>query len=192
MIDILKNFELLLASKSPRRSELLQAAGIPFKLIKCDWNEKYDPKMRIHFVPQYLSYQKALNSSNKLRKDQIILAADTVVIKGKKLIGKPKDKTEAIGVLQALSNKTHKVISGITLMSKIKTVNASCTTKVKIDTLSPEEIEKYIETFQPFDKAGSYGIQDWIGVCKVSSIQGSYHNIMGLPTHLVYKILSIW
>jgi len=192
MHNILKSYELLLASKSPRRRELMDGTRIPYQLIECDWDEIYDPNMKLKKVPQFLSYQKAQFAGKELKEHQIILAADTVVIKGKKLLGKPKDKNEALKVLKMLSGSKHIVITGITLMSKLKTINASCTSKVKIDKMTETEIEEYIDTFQPFDKAGSYGIQDWIGICKVSEIRGSYHNIMGLPTHLVYKILSIW
>lgn len=192
MIDILNKNNLLLASKSPRRSELLRNAGIPFTIIKCDWDEDYDEDMDVTKVPQFLSYHKALHVRDELNQNDIILTADTVVIKDGKLLGKPKNRKEALETIENLSNTSHQVITGITVMSTDKTVNASSTSDVHFDPLSNAEIESYVDECKPYDKAGSYGIQDWIGICKIKSISGSYHNIMGLPTHMVYAILKAW
>ncbi|MEE9372765.1 MAG: Maf family nucleotide pyrophosphatase [Saprospiraceae bacterium] len=192
MIDLLYKKKLLLASKSPRRSDLLKAANIPFKVITCDWDETFDDGIDVKQVPQYLSYHKALHVRDQLKEDQIILTADTVVIMGNRLLGKPTNKKDAISTLTTLSDASHDVITGITVMSTNKTVNASCTSTVTFGKLLKSEINDYVTEYNPFDKAGSYGIQDWIGICKIKSIKGSYHNIMGLPTHIVYQILKVW
>ncbi len=192
MNDILGTSQLLLASKSPRRSTLLESAGIPFKVIKCDWDEVYDPEMSVHSIPQFLAYQKALFVKDQLSKNNIILTADTVVVQNGKLLGKPEDKGDAIKTLTSLSNKSHTVITGTTFMSDSKIINTSCSSTVEFCELSNKEIMNYVEEDAPFDKAGSYGIQDWIGICKIKSIKGSYHNVMGLPTHIVYSVLKSW
>jgi septum formation protein len=192
MNDLLGANELLLASKSPRRSDLLKSIGIPFTTISCEWDEEFDSSMDIHAVPQFLAYVKALYVKDQIKDGQIVLTADTVVIQDGRVLGKPKDKEDAERTLHHLSNNTHKVITGTTFMSKSKTVNTSCMSVVDFMEISNDEIEQYIEEFKPFDKAGSYGIQDWIGICKIKSIKGSYHNIMGLPTHIVYEVLKAW
>ena len=192
MIELLKGKELLLASKSPRRKELLEKSLIPFTLITADWEESYDPEMSAHDVPQYLSYHKAEHIKDQLKPNQILLTADTVVILENEVVGKPKNREDAIRTIEMLSANTHEVVTGITLMSLEKTVNASCLSVVDFMPLTKSEIESYVDQFEPFDKAGSYGIQDWIGFVKIQSINGSYHNIMGLPTHMVYEILRIW
>jgi len=192
MLDILKGQTLLLASKSPRRKELLEKAQIPFTQISANWEENYDPKMNAYEVPQYLSYHKAEHIKDQLKRNEILLTADTIVIQNNQVLGKPKDRNEAFLTIQSLSDDTHDVVTGITLMSLDKTVNASCFSSVDMMSLSNNEIYNYIDQYEPYDKAGSYGIQDWIGICKIRSIQGSYHNIMGLPVHLVQNILSVW
>lgn len=192
MLDILGQNELLLASKSPRRKDLLQRARISFELISSDWEEKHDPKMDVRHVPKYLAYNKANAIRSNIKENQILLTADTVVIRKNELLGKPKNEDEARTMLKKLSGKKHHVITGITLMSLAKTVNCSAVTKVQFDHLTNQEIDYYIWHDRPLDKAGAYGIQDWIGVCKIKKIKGNYENVMGLPVHLVYAILSQW
>ena len=192
MLKILKNHELILSSNSPRRKNLLEAAGIPFRQVPSKWKEAYDPKMHVEKVPKYLAFNKANAVKFRLPERQIVLAADTVVIKDDKLMGKPNSNQQAIEMLQSLSDSSHEVITGITLMSLLKTVNASETTQVRFARISEAEIDYYLEKYKPMDKAGAYGIQDWIGLCKVRYIRGSYENVIGLPVHLLYAILSRW
>ena len=192
MLDILKDHTLLLASKSPRRRNLLREAGIPFKLIECDWPEQYDPQMDPVQVPQYLAYHKALNVKDQLEKQQILLTADTVVIHRENILGKPKDRNQAIKILTELSNDLHTVVTGITLMSKIKTVNSKAISHVRFAPLSIAEIEHYVNTEEVMDKAGAYAIQGWMGHCKVVRLEGTHPNVMGLPVHLIYSILQNW
>lgn len=192
MIDILDTHKIILASKSPRRKEIMTLARIPFTLIESDWEETYDSEMDVYQVPQYLSYQKADSVKVQISEKDILISADTVVIKNGQLIGKPIDKSEAENTLRDLSGDTHDVITGVTIMSYDKTINISCKSVVHFMSMTDDEISFYIKEYHPFDKAGSYGIQDWVGLCKIKSIEGSYHNIMGLPIHMVYSILSSW
>lgn len=192
MIDLLKNNRLLLASKSPRRRELLEKARIPFHLIDSHNEETFPPEIPVDKVARYISFQKAHDLRSELSSKDIILTADTVVIDGNRLLGKPRSNAHAIEMLTQLSGKSHTVTTGITLMSLAKTINSSCTTRVEFDKLTLAEIEHYVNTDLPLDKAGAYGIQDWIGVVKIRNISGSYENVMGLPVFMIYKILNSW
>lgn len=192
MIEILNSHTLLLASKSPRRRHLLKEAGIPFELIESDWPEVYDPKMDLQQVPQFLAYHKALNVKNLLKEKDILLTADTVVIHNNRILGKPKDRQNAINMLSELSDDVHTVVTGITLMSTTKTINAKSVSKVHFDKLSRNEVLNYVDTQDVMDKAGAYAIQGWMGHCKVKHLEGTHPNVMGLPVHLVYSILNSW
>ena len=183
---------LLLASKSPRRQELLKAAGIEFTMIDVDVEEVYPDDMELENVPEFLARKKAEAAMSFLKDDQLILAADSVVIMNGEIYGKPGDRDHAIEMIGKLSGHKHLVITGVFLCDHHNGVGFSDYTYVWFDKISPEEIEYYVDHFKPFDKAGSYGIQDWIGWAKVSRIEGSYANVMGLPVQRVYEELMHW
>lgn len=185
------NFDkkIILASKSPRRSQLLSEAGFDFEIKTKEVEEDYPADLAVEAVAPYLARKKALASRDIIQDDEILLAADSVVILGDTIFGKPTDRDDAIRILEALSGNMHQVITGVCLLSKEKEQTFSGISKVYIDELSRAEIEYYIDKFKPFDKAGSYAIQEWIGLCKISKIEGTYSNIMGLPVNLVYKAL---
>jgi len=181
---------IILASKSPRRSELLQKAGFDFQIKTLDIKEDYPDSLETTSVPEFLAKKKAHGSISLLEKDQILVTADTVVIFENEIFGKPKDYTHAYEMLKRLSGNTHTVISGVCILSNQKEVSFSDISKVKLANLSEEEIKYYVDKYKPFDKAGSYAIQEWIGICKIEKIEGSYSNIMGLPMQRLYPVLE--
>lgn len=183
---------LYLASKSPRRQELLKAAGIPFQLIDVDVEENFPDDMVVEDVPEFLARKKATAAIPLVPNDSIVLAADSVVILDNIVFGKPTDATEAMEMLSKLAGRHHLVITGVFLGNHLRGVGFSDFTSVWIEPMSPEEIAYYVNNFPPLDKAGSYGIQDWLGWSKVSRIEGSYANVMGLPIHKVYETLKEW
>lgn len=184
------NKKLILASKSPRRKFLLEQGDFVFRVVTQDTDESYDDTMDITTVPEYLSTLKAKAVHDHLTDNEIIVAADTVVISpNKEILGKPKNSQYAIEILSQLSDGTHDVITGVSLLSNTKSISFSVTSTVDFDALDPSEIDYYVDNYKPFDKAGAYGIQDWIGWCKIKSIRGSYSNIMGLPMNALYKKL---
>ena len=183
--------KLILASKSPRRSFLLKQAGFEFEVNAMDIDEtNYPADLSVKEVPAYLAREKARAAQVFTKDNEIIIASDSVVIIDNEIFGKPTDYNDAVRILQALSGRMHLVITGVCLLSTEKEVVFSDVSKVYIDTLSREEIDYYIEHYQPYDKAGAYAIQEWIGLCKVSKIEGTQSNIMGLPIHLVYQKLQ--
>ncbi|MDZ4747765.1 MAG: Maf family protein [Saprospiraceae bacterium] len=183
---------LFLASKSPRRQELLSAAGISFQLIDVDVEEVFPEDMVVEDVPEFLARKKATAAIPLVPHESIVLAADSVVILDNIVFGKPADQTEAMEMLSKLAGRHHLVITGVFLGNHVRGIGFSEFTSVWIEPMSPEEIAYYVQTFPPLDKAGSYGIQDWLGWSKVSRIEGSYANVMGLPIHKVYETLSEW
>ncbi len=183
---------LYLASKSPRRQELLKAAGIPFKMIDIDVEENHPIDMEVEDIPLYLARKKAEAAILMIDHQSLVLTADSVVILDAKVYGKPSTKDEAIDMIAALSGRHHLVITGVFIGNHNRGVGFSDYTSVWLDPLTREEIEYYVMTFPPLDKAGAYGIQDWIGWTKVSRIEGSYANVMGLPIHKVYETLRTW
>jgi septum formation protein len=183
---------LYLASKSPRRQELLKAAGIPFQLIDVDVEENFPDDMVVEDVPEFLARKKATAAIPLVPHDSIVLAADSVVILDNIVFGKPTDANEAMEMLSKLAGRHHLVITGVFLGNHLLGVGFSDFTSVWIESMSPAEIEYYVNTYPPLDKAGSYGIQDWLGWSKVSRIEGSYANVMGLPVHKVYETLLQW
>lgn len=182
--------KIVLGSKSPRRQELLAGIGIEFTIRTKDTDESYPADLNPLDVPIYIAKNKANALIEDLTEDEIIICADTVVIVDNLILGKPNDEKEAIEMLQRLSGKTHSVTTGVVIASNIKTNAFSSTTEVTFKDLSTEEIEHYVSNYKPFDKAGSYGIQEWIGFIGVTSIKGSYFNVVGLPIHEVYKELT--
>ena len=181
---------IALASKSPRRQQLLREAGFRFRVVLPNIEEIYPEDLAPTMVPEYLSDLKAQAALPLIQPDEIILAADSIVLLGHQIFEKPKDRADAVRILQTLSGKTHQVITGVTLRTKAKKISFSGYTDVTMEPLSPTEIDYYIDHYNPYDKAGAYGIQEWIGHCKISNINGSYLNVMGLPVDLVYKELE--
>ncbi|MEM6318168.1 MAG: Maf family protein [Bacteroidota bacterium] len=181
---------IILASKSPRRRQLLSEAGFQFEVRTKDVEENYPKRLSPSRVPIFLAEKKAVACQDFLADDSIILAADTIVAKGRAIYEKPKDRADAVRILSELSGQWHRVITGVCLLSKQKKVSFSGIAKVKMMPLSVEEIDFYVDTYQPYDKAGAYAIQEWIGLCKISEIRGTYANIMGLPVDLVYRYLQ--
>ena len=181
--------KILLASQSPRRKELLSSLGFDFEVVKIDCEEILPENIEIVEAAAYLSELKA-NAFQNLQVGDVLLTADTVVANKNQFLGKPKDEIEAKEMLQSLSGKTHQVYTGITIKTLDKTITETDVADVEFDEISEEEIDFYIKNYKPFDKAGSYGIQEWLGMSKIKKINGSFYTIMGLPTHLVYKILK--
>ncbi len=182
---------ILLASKSPRRRQLLELAGIPFELRSQDVAEDFPETMPVEEVAPYLAQKKARAAAHLLENDrQVLLTADSVVILDGRIFNKPADRGEAQSMLRQLSGRRHTVITGVCLRSLSKEEVLSGVSQVYFNTLTNEEIDFYIDQYQPFDKAGSYAIQEWIGLCKIQRIEGTYANIMGLPVDLVYEALG--
>lgn len=181
--------KILLASQSPRRKELLSNLGFDFEVVKIDCEEILPENIKIEDAAAYLSELKA-NAFRIVQKDEVLLTADTVVANENQFLGKPKNEMEAKRMLQSLSGKTHQVYTGITIKTSDKTITETDVADVEFDEISDEEIDFYIKNYKPFDKAGSYGIQEWLGMAKIKKITGSFYTIMGLPTQLVYKILK--
>jgi len=188
----------ILASQSPRRKALLEWAEIPFEIIISDIDESYPTHLAIEEVPVYIAKNKALAvkeiilSTKPTLVNQCIIAADTVVVLGQTIIGKPSNKEQAIESLLALSGKTHKVITGVVLLYQGQEISFSETTLVEFHTLTTEQIEFYVDKYKPYDKAGGYAIQEWIGVVGIKKITGDFYNVMGLPvSKLVQKIKQL-
>lgn len=182
--------KIILASKSPRRSQLLKQAGFKFEVKTTEVEETYPPDLHTDQVAVYLARKKAKAAQGFLNQPgEVLLAADSIVIQDGVIFGKPKDKADAFRILKSLSGKMHRVITGVCLLSKQKEKSFSSISKVYFEDLTEEEINFYIEEYQPYDKAGAYAIQEWIGLCKISKIEGIYTNIMGLPVELVYREL---
>ena len=188
----------ILASQSPRRKTLLEWAEIPFEIIVSDADESYPTSLAIEEVPAFIAKNKALAvkemilSTKPALVDQCIIAADTVVVLDQKIIGKPTNKQEAIDSLLALSGQTHKVITGVVLLHQGQEISFSETTLVEFHALTLEQIEFYVDKYQPYDKAGGYAIQEWIGVVGIKKITGDFYNVMGLPvSKLVQKIKQL-
>jgi septum formation protein len=180
---------LILASKSPRRSQLLREAGFEFTVETFDVDESFPADMPVAEVAPWLAQQKARAAAHLVVDQEIVLAADSVVILDGVIYNKPADVAEARLMLGLLSGRQHTVITGVCLLSKEGEKVLAGVTKVWFDDLTPEEIDYYIERCQPFDKAGAYGAQEWIGHCKIKRIEGTFPNVMGLPVDIVYTAL---
>lgn len=189
-MSIIPDFKnpIILASKSPRRQQLLRDLGFEFTIKTKDTDETYPEDLKTEAVPEYLAIKKARALLDEVD-NEIIIASDTIVVQSGQILGKPENKEEAYSMLSSLSGKSHEVITGVCLLSKFKEITFKETTLVTFTALSKEEIDNYIKHYQPFDKAGSYGIQEWLGMIAISKIEGSYFNVMGLPTHKLYKEL---
>ncbi len=184
-------YRLLLASQSPRRRDLLTGCGLPYELPpKYEVEESYPASLPAEEVPAYLSRLKSEGMPRPLAEREILLTADTVVIAGGRILGKPHDREEALGMLRLLSGRAHTVITGVTLRSARKMKSFSASSEVYFRSLSEEELAYYVDNFRPYDKAGSYGIQEWIGYVGIERIEGSFYNVMGLPVQRVFVELE--
>jgi septum formation protein len=181
--------KILLASQSPRRKELLSGLGFEFEVVKIDCEEIVPEDITVEASAAYLSELKS-KAFRKLEEDEVLLTADTVVAVDNQFLGKPENKEDARKMLKLLSGKTHQVYTGITIKTPEKTITQTDVADVEFDVITDDEADYYINQYRPFDKAGSYGIQEWLGMAKIKNIKGSFYTIMGLPTHLVYKILK--
>lgn len=188
--QLVKDHQLILASGSPRRHRFLSDMGLKFTIAPSHVEEVFPPELQGSQITDHLVRLKASGFAGKLEPNQMVITADTIVLYKKEVLGKPEDREMAIAMLQKLSGDWHEVISsiGFTTTTQQKVVN--CITRVKFHELKEEEIAYYVDTFQPMDKAGAYGIQEWIGAVAIETIEGSYNNVVGLPTHLFYTTLQ--
>src|SRR5690554_4051743 len=185
-----KNYKIILALKSPRRKELVAHLGYDFEQISKNTDESYPCDLPLNQVAEYLSKKKAEAFKGELNEGELLITSDTTVLLENKLLEKAINASEAKMMLQQLSGKAHEVITGLCLSSSQKQISTSVSTKVYFKTLSETEIDYYINRFQPFDKAGAYGIQEWIGFIGVEKIEGSFYNVMGLPVKELYEMIE--
>lgn len=188
----LEQYQLILASKSPRRQHLLKELGLDFKVLVSDVEEYFPPELGMTAIPEYLAELKASAVRKRLNGNSLVIAADTIVWKDEEVLGKPANKEEAIQLLKHLSDSQHQVITGVNIQSETQKYSFHAVTEVWFDELTNSEIEYYVDRFKPYDKAGGYGIQEWIGYIGVKKIEGSFFNVMGLPVHKVYQYLKLF
>ncbi|WP_458626034.1 Maf-like protein [Winogradskyella sp. PC D3.3] len=189
--DRLKNYHIILASASPRRHAFLKAINLDFTIELKPVEEIYPKHLKREEITDFLAKLKAKPFLEGLQEKDILLTSDTIVWLDNKAIGKPKDEADAFKMIKSLSNKTHEVVTSICFTQNNKQRIVNTTTKVTFKSLSDAEIQYYVSTYKPLDKAGAYGIQEWIGAIGITSIEGSYNNVVGLPTHLLYETLNI-
>lgn len=183
---------IVLASQSPRRKQLLEWAEIPFDIIVRPTAETYPETLPLPEVPIHIARQKALVVQAELSHENLVLAADTIVVLDNQVIGKPNDRQHAISILSALSGQTHQVITGVVIRKGQTEIAFSDITSVVFHPLTLSQIEFYVDKYQPYDKAGAYAIQEWIGVTGIKAIQGDFYNVMGLPVSRVVQALATW
>ncbi len=184
-------YKIILASNSPRRKELLAGIDVPFEVRVMDGiDESYPNTLPIQDIAEYIAKKKATAYRETMAGDELVITADTIVVLGSKVMGKPHDANEASSMLRQLSGQTHQVITGVTLTTKERQMSFSVETDVTFKNLSDEEIDYYVTHYRPFDKAGAYGIQEWIGHIGVTGMSGSYFNVMGLPVQRIYEALK--
>ncbi len=190
MLNNLDPYRIILASQSPRRHELLTGLDIEFEVRSRDVDESYPKEIKAEDVPTFLAEKKADAFHDILDRETIIITADTIVIKDDQILEKPLSVNDAKSMITKLSGSTHTVVTGVCIQSRKEKVIFSDSTKVHFSTLSAEEIQYYVHRYQPFDKAGAYGVQEWIGYIGIERLEGSYYNVMGLPVHKVYAALK--
>lgn len=190
LTDHLDNYRIILASRSPRRQQLLHDMGLKFEVVTRDYEESYPENLKGEEIALYLARKKSESFKNELSVNEIVITADTIVWCNNEVLGKPVDAPDAKRMIRALSGNTHEVITGVTLLSSLKDKTFADSTKVTFENLTEEEIDYYINKFKPYDKAGAYGIQEWIGIAACSRIEGSYFNVVGLPVQKLYKELK--
>lgn len=186
----LKNHNIILASGSPRRQQFFKDLGLEFEIRLKPVKEEFPPRLRHFEISDYLAQLKSMPFLDELKNNDILITSDTIVWHNETALGKPKNDQDAFNMIASMSGKTHEVITSVCMRTKTFQKTISAVTKVTFKTFTEEEIWFYINTFNPTDKAGSYGIQEWIGQIGVTKIEGSYFNVMGLPTHLVYQTLN--
>ena len=181
-LDKLKRYRIILASASPRRKELLSKLDIDFTVKTLyDVDESFPASLPVVQVPQYISRKKADAYRQEMQENDMVITADTVVAVGRRILGKPKSAEEARVMLKLLSDRYHRVVTGVTIMTAKRTETFATVSRVRFTRLNDEEIDYYISKYKPFDKAGAYGIQEWIGMVGITELNGSYFNVMGLP-----------
>lgn len=191
MFENLKKYHIILASNSPRRRELLAGLGIHFEVkVLPDVDEAYPEDLPVLQIAEYIAKEKAAAYQSLMGSDELVITADTVVVVGSEVMGKPADADDARRMLEKLSGRTHQVTTGVCLTTQRVQKSFSVTTDVTFKPLSREEIDYYIENYSPYDKAGAYGIQEWIGYVGVTGLQGSYFNVMGLPVQRIYAEIA--
>ncbi|GGA85366.1 Maf-like protein [Flavobacterium palustre] len=186
----LKDYKIILASGSPRRQQFFKDLDLDFEIRLKEIEEIFPPELKREAITNYLAELKAAAFDGELQDNEILVTSDTLVWHNEKALGKPKDSEDAFAILKSLSNATHEVITSVCFKTSTKTEVIFEITKVTFNELSDEAIAYYIENYKPFDKAGAYGIQEWIGFVGVSKIEGSYANVIGLPVDKVYQYLS--
>ena len=191
MLENLNKYEIVLASNSPRRKELLQRMGVNFKVRTLfGIDESYPDSLRGEDIVCYISRNKAKAYQSSMAPNELLSTADTIVYVDGEVMGKPKNAEQAKEMLHKLSGKTHQVITGVTIVTAKRTENFGVTSQVKFTNITDEEINFYVDNYLPFDKAGAYGIQEWIGIVAVEEIKGSYFNVVGLPVQRLYQKLK--
>lgn len=190
-LDKLKRYRIILASASPRRKELLSKLDIDFTVkVLHDVDESFPASLSVVQVPQYISRKKADAYCQEMQENDMVITADTVVAVGRRILGKPKSAEEARVMLKLLSDRYHRVVTGVTMMTAKRTETFATVSRVRFTRLNDEEIDYYISKYKPFDKAGAYGIQEWIGMVGITELNGSYFNVMGLPVQRLYAKLK--
>jgi septum formation protein len=188
--DNFTNYKIILASQSPRRQQLLHELGIEFEAIVKDYDESFPDGLDGDDIARYVAGRKAHCFRDSISEKTIVITADTIVWCNGKVLGKPTDREDAIRILSEISGNTHKVITGVCIYSAFNEKTFSVSTKVTFNTLTLEEITYYVDNYKPYDKAGAYGIQEWIGIIGCTRIEGSYFNVVGLPSHRLYRELQ--
>lgn len=186
----MKDKKYILASASPRRKELMEGLDLDFTIEIYECDESYAPSTPILEIPEYLSKIKSLAFKRDLEESEVLITADTMVLCDGLIMGKPIDRDDAIKMLRLLSGKKHQVLTGVTIRSNTKKVSFTAITEVSFKKLKDEEIIYFIDKYKPFDKAGSYAVQEWIGYIGICSINGSFYNVMGLPVQMLYEELG--
>ena len=190
-LDKLKRYRIILASASPRRKQLLSKLDIDFTVkVLYDVDESFPASLPVVQVPQYISRKKADAYRQEMQENDMVITADTVVAVGRRILGKPKSAEEARVMLKLLSDRYHRVVTGVTIMTAKRTETFATVSRVRFTRLNDEEIDYYISKYKPFDKAGAYGIQEWIGMVGITELNGSYFNVMGLPVQRLYAKLK--
>lgn len=190
MLSNLKDYKIVLGSQSPRRQQLLKGLDIEFEILTSDADENFSPDLKKEEIPLFLSQQKAKAIQQKLSGNYLLITCDTIVWINDSVLNKPIDVADAKRMLHILSGKTHEVFTGVTLTSKEKSVSFFDKTLVSFKELTEAEIDYYISTYKPFDKAGSYGVQEWLGYIAIDKIEGCFFNVMGLPLRKLYRELE--
>jgi len=190
LLKNLEKYNIILASDSLRRQELLKELGLKFKVISSHSEESFPEAFGMTAIPEYLAGLKANAVKDKLPENYLLITADTIVWKYGKVIGKPVDREDAIAILESLSGSQHQVITGMCIKTAEKEISFHAVTEVWFDELTKEEIVYYVDKYKPYDKAGAYGIQEWIGFIGIMKIEGSFYNVMGLPVHKLYQNLK--